>query len=170
MCFKCSYVYFSVCTKACLHSEFALGSLNVYGQMSTRFPGFQAKPSPHSATPDTGSQPILSSYRMRQCRTSADISRREDRLLPPYSDTDRQGKTRCLADRVSWIGTLSSVSICPRWSTLWTAQRESERGGETLPACHSPQSTPRRICRDVSVRVSDANGFSSSTSGLQGTT
>ncbi|KAL7394211.1 hypothetical protein ABVT39_022299 [Epinephelus coioides] len=78
------------------------------------------------------------------------------------------GKMHRLADRVSWIGTLSSSSISPTWSTLWTTQREAasegESGGddETLPACHTPQSTPNRdldcsrplSCRDVSVKVS----------------
>lgn len=39
--------------QACMLSVFALGSYNIRSQISTRFPGFQAKPSPHSTTFDT---------------------------------------------------------------------------------------------------------------------
>lgn len=67
-------------------------------------------------------------------------------LLCPLHTHGR--KMHCLADRVSWIGTLSSSSISPRWSTLWPAQREREvvSGGddETLLARHTPQLTPNR--------------------------
>lgn len=36
-----------------MHEVFAFGSYNIYGQKSTRFPGFQAKPSPIGATSNT---------------------------------------------------------------------------------------------------------------------
>lgn len=68
-------------------------------------------------------------------------------LALSFAHTDGR-KMHCLADRVSWIGTLSSSSISPRWSTLWPAQREREvvSGGddETLLARHTPQLTPNR--------------------------
>ncbi len=52
MCFECR-LYQCPCLFTSMHALYALGSHNVYDQISTRFPGFQAKPSPHSATPDT---------------------------------------------------------------------------------------------------------------------
>lgn len=46
MCFKCQFLIN-------MHEVFAFGSYNIYGQKSTWFPGFQAKPSPIGATPNT---------------------------------------------------------------------------------------------------------------------
>lgn len=83
----------------------------------------------------------------------------------------------CLADRVSWIGTLSSSSISPRWSTLWPAQREREvvSGGddETLLARHTPQLDSKSKAglqqpSDLEGCLADANGFPSFTADLQG--
>lgn len=46
MCFKCQFLIN-------IHEVFAFGSYNIYGQKSTSFPGFQAKPSPIGATSNT---------------------------------------------------------------------------------------------------------------------
>lgn len=50
MWFKCKPL---VCAWAVRAVFFALGSYDVYGQTSARFPGVQPKPSPHSVTSDT---------------------------------------------------------------------------------------------------------------------
>lgn len=50
MWFKCKLL---VCARAVRAVFFALGSSDVYGQTSARFPGVQPKPSPHSVTSDT---------------------------------------------------------------------------------------------------------------------
>lgn len=46
ICFKCRFLIN-------MHEVFAFGSYNIYGQKSTWFPGFQAKPSPIGATSNT---------------------------------------------------------------------------------------------------------------------
>lgn len=96
-------------------------------------------------------------------------------LALSFAHTDGR-KMHCLADRVSWIGTLSSSSISPRWSTLWTAQRE--RGCEWRwwwdLAC-SPHASADSKSKaglqqpsDLEGCLSDANGFPSFTAELQG--
>lgn len=176
MCFKCKFL---VCAQACMHGVFALGSYNVYGQISTRFPGFQAKPSPHSVTSDTW---VPAHFELIQDEAMQNLGRlavsrhqpERGQALPlslslcPFLSvslslllsvfrSDGQGKMHCLADRVSWIGTLSSLPSLPNGQHFGPhRERKTERaqeresviesgsGGDdaTLPACHMPQSTP----------------------------
>ena len=65
----CVYVYFRVCSWACMHSALLLAAtmyVAKYLHVSQAF-GPSLVPTVRPLT--HGSQPILSSYRMRQCRT-----------------------------------------------------------------------------------------------------
>ena len=81
-----------------------------------------------------------------------------------FAQTD-WGEMHRAADRVGWIGNLSSCPISPRW---WAhSERNTQRGcreggdDETLPAIYTPQSTSDQSldssgpqsCTDVPVKV-----------------
>lgn len=64
-----------VCVCLCVCAYMRMCSWRLYGQVSTCFPGFQAKPSPHSETLGAPTHFELIQYMMRQCRTRGGLQK-----------------------------------------------------------------------------------------------